>query len=123
MEKVITVLGWFVLATLAMGIARQLSEQKFVVWNEGFIVLNPADATLNKPRDPYALLLGSMPVKAEASESKAGDLSASTCYATDYIAKNQMVGNYDQLTNNFKHKRPDSCSAPFTEMVNTIYSD
>jgi hypothetical protein len=28
MEKVLTVLGWFVMASLALAIARQLSEQK-----------------------------------------------------------------------------------------------
>jgi len=28
MEKVFTVLGWFVMASLALAIARQLSEQK-----------------------------------------------------------------------------------------------
>ena len=119
MEKIFTVLGWFVLASLSLAIARQLSEQKHV-WNEGFMVLNPADANLTK--DPYALL-ESIPVKPGASESKTGNLTASTCYETDYIAQNQRTGNFDQLTNNFKHVRPDSCSAPFTEIVNTIYRE
>ena len=30
MDKTITVLTWFAMATLALGIARQLSEQKFL---------------------------------------------------------------------------------------------
>ena len=116
MEKVLTVLGWFVLASLALAIARQLSEQRTLFWPEGFIG-SPADANLNN-RDPYALLIDSMPVK---TVSKAGNLTAKSCYETDFIAQNQLTGNYEQLTNNFKHKGPDSCSAPFTEMVNTIY--
>lgn len=117
MEKTLTVLGWFVLASLALAIARQLSEQRTLFWPEGFTG-SPADATLNKPRDPYALLIDSMPVKAK---SQAGNLTAKTCYETDYIAQNQRTGNYEQVTNNFKHKGPDSCTAPLTEMVNTIY--
>ena len=122
MEKTLTVLGWFVLASLALAIARQLSEQKTLFWNEGFVTYSgsPADATLNKPRDPYALLIDSMPVKAK---SQASNLTAKDCYETDYIAQNQRTGNYEQLTNNFKHKGPDSCSAPLTEMVNTIYKN
>ena len=116
MEKTLTVLGWFVLASLALAIARQLSEQRTLFWPEGFTG-SPADASLNN-KDPYALLNDSMPVKAQ---SKAGNLTAKACYETDFIAQNQRTGNYEQLTNNFKHKGPDSCSAPLTEMVNTIY--
>jgi hypothetical protein len=119
MEKTLTVLGWFVLASLSLAIARQLSEQKTIFWNEGFIG-SPADSTLNKPRDSYALLIDSMPIKAE---SKAGNLTAKACYETDFIAQNQRTGNFEQVTNNFKHKGPDSCSAPLTEMVNTIYKN
>ena len=115
MEKTLTVLGWFVLASLALAIARQLSEQKTLFWPEGFTG-SPAAASLNN-KDPYALLIDSMPVKAK---SQTGNLTAKACYETDYIAQNQRTGNYEQLTNNFKHKGPDSCSAPL-EMVNTIY--
>ena len=77
---------------------------------------SPADATLNKPRESYALL--NIPVK---PDSKLGNLTAKACYETDFIAQNQRTGNFEQVTNNFKHKGPDSCSAPLTEMVNTIY--
>jgi len=118
MEKTLTVLGWLVLASLSLAIARQLSEQKAFFWNEGFIG-SPAEASL-KNKDSYALLIDSMPIKAE---SKAGNLTAKTCYETDFIAQNQRTGNFEQVTNNFKHKGPDSCSAPLTEMVNTIYKN
>jgi len=130
MDRIFTVLGWFVLATLALAIARQLSEQKLIDQSlyapaallERFVDLNPA--SLKEPagsldlKDAYALLSGVIPVK---KESKTGDLTAQSCYGTDFIAQTQMTGNYSQTTNNFKHKAPDSCSAPITGFVNTIY--
>jgi hypothetical protein len=131
MDRIFTVLGWFVLATLALAIARQLSEQKLIDESlyapaallERFVDLNPASlkepaGSLN-PRDAYALLSGVIPVK---KESKTGDLTAQSCYGTDFLAQTQMTGNYSQTTNNFKHRAPDSCSAPITAFVNTIYN-
>lgn len=125
MDMVFTVLGWFVLTTLALAIARQLSEQKMIsegpfapaALTERFIDLNPAELE-RKPRDPYALLGGVLPV---SRVSKTSDLTAQSCYATDFLAQNQKTGNFSQTTNNFKHKGPDSCSSPITEFVNTIY--
>jgi hypothetical protein len=132
MEKVFTVLGWFVLATLALAIARQLSEQlsdeqSFSVFSdlysygrvENFTVnananANPADASLN-PRTPYNLL--DMPANAKGP----GDLTAKTCYENDFLAQTQKTGNYIQRTNNFRHAAPDSCSAPMTEFVDSFY--
>ena len=122
MDMVFTVLGWFVLATLALAIARQLSEQKMIAESpfapaaltERFLNLNPAELE-RKPRDPYALLGGFKTV------SKTSDLTAQSCYATDFMAQNQKTGNFSQMTNNFKHKGPDSCSSPITEFVNSIY--
>jgi len=113
MEKVFTVLGWLVLATLSMAIARQLSEQKFIVWNEGF--LNPADANLNA-RKPYSLL--DTPTK----PASLGSMTSKECYEADFMAQNERTGNYSQTTNNFKHKGPDSCSTNL-EMVNSIYQN
>jgi len=115
MEKVFTVLGWLVLATLSMAIARQLSEQQFIIWNEAF-ANSPADANLNE-RKPYVLL--DMPMK---PVSKMGSMSSKDCYDADFMAQNQLLGNYSQTTNNFKHKGPDSCSTNL-EMVNTIYEN
>ena len=123
--EVFTVLGWFVLATLAMAIARQLSEQNAVdnvyahaALYERFTDINPASFTLQNPREPYALLTGVLPVK---SESKTGDLTAQSCFQTDFLSQNQKTGNFNQYTNNYKRKVPDSCSAPLTELVNTVY--
>ena len=135
MEKVVTVLGWFVLATLALAIARQLSEQisdeksMSIFYDsfkgsyglagstnmllENFTSLNPADASLNA-RNPYNLL--DIPAKAT------GDLTAKTCYEKDFLSQSQKTGNYIQRTNNFRHAGPDSCSAPLTEFVDSFYT-
>lgn len=119
MEKIFTILGWFVMASLALAIARQLSEQKTLIWNEGFMSLNPAEATLNMPRAPYALLADIIPVN---QTMDTGKLTAKSCYEVDYMSKHQLTGNYDQATNNFKHAMPDSCTMPLTTLVDTIYN-
>jgi hypothetical protein len=118
MEKVFIVLGWFVMATLALAIARQLSEQIDLgnyasassPWQtEGFVgAVSKNDTLLSDVFQPAA---------------KAGNLSAKTCYAADFASHTQKTGNYLQRTNNFKHGIPDSCSSPFTELVNSFYSN
>lgn len=73
--------------------------------------LNPADANASP------LLMGDVLEKS----SHPGGLTSKTCYKTDFIANSNMLGNYIQRTNNFKHALPDDCSAPLTEMVNSFY--
>jgi hypothetical protein len=110
--KVLTVLAWIAMTTLAIAIARQLSEQKALnifILREYFQSASPKD--LEEPDVLLTLQPASGP----------GNLSAKTCFATDFIAQNQKVGDYSQKTNNFKHGNPDSCSSPRTEFVNSIY--
>ena len=146
MEKAIKYLGWLVLLTLALAIARQLSEQRTIYllpdsfgrifsrkgWDggvEGFTggdgvagvpdttsVTIPAEAALENPRQPYALLNGVLPEK-----TSKGQLTAKTCYEKDFLAQSNKVGNYIQRTNNFPHAAPDSCSTPLTELVDSFY--
>ena len=56
-EKLFTVLGWLVFASLGLAIVRQIAEQKtideYFFFREGFA--NPAEANLNV-REPYVLL-------------------------------------------------------------------
>lgn len=68
------------------------------------------------PVSPAGLLLPAQPA------SNPGNLTAKSCYANDFIAQTQKTGNYIQRTNNFKHARPDSCTSPLTEFVNSVYS-
>jgi hypothetical protein len=106
--KVLTVLAWIAMTTLAIAIARQLSEQKALnifTLREYFQSASTKDS----------LLLTLQPATGP------GNLSAKTCFATDIVAQNQKEGDYSQKTNNFKHGNPDSCSSPRTEFVNSIY--
>ena len=151
MEKAIKYLGWLVLLSLSIAIARQLSEQRTIYllpdsfgklfsrhgWDRGILQFSsegftnessvkgrvdtsgyvvPADASLDNPRQPYALLNGVLPEKLDK-----GTLTAKTCYDKDFIEQSNKVGNYIQRTNNFRHAAPDNCSAPLTEMVNSFY--
>ncbi len=93
------------MATLALAIARQLSEQQLVFHPglEGFSSQRSADSI--QVRDP----------------AKNKTLTAKSCYESDFMSHTQMSGDYTQRTNNFKHANPDNCSAPLTEFVNKFY--
>jgi hypothetical protein len=43
------------------------------------------------------------------------------CYRADTEQQLSKVGNYAQITNNYKRKYPDHCSAPFLELVSNFY--
>lgn len=142
-----TILLWIVLGTLAIGIARQLSEKRGIYllpdsWGryfsrygqEGFQSqdMKPEVEGIPSPTRPleagepadadkassYSILADVMPMK----ETK-GDLTAATCFASDFLAQSDKVGNYIQRTNNIRQARPDSCSAPRTELVNSFYTN
>jgi hypothetical protein len=119
MEKVLTVLGWFVMASLALAIARQLSEQKnlgtFAAFSGFEAFKNPPQAD-KKPVANYTLLADEF-----APATAPGMLTAKTCFEADFQAATEKTGNYIQRTNNFKHGIPDSCSSQRTEMVNSFY--
>jgi hypothetical protein len=102
MDQIFVILGWIVMATLALAIARQLSEQQIVYHPsllEGF-------SSRPSPKED--------PAKNET-------LTAKTCYESDFMSHTQVSGDYTQRTNNFKHSKPDNCSAPLTEFVNKFY--
>lgn len=123
-DKVFIFLAWLALITLILGIAVQLSYQRDIFgfsasWGRAFLRerftnrLDPANANT-----PYVLL-------ADVPPAKKGDntLTAETCYQADFLAQTEKTGNYLQRTNNFRHGRPDNCSAPRTELVNAIYQN
>jgi hypothetical protein len=122
MEKVFTVLGWFVMASLALSIARQLSEQKNLGPFSAFPSFQAAEGYANppqadkKPVANYTLLADEF-----APATAPGKLTAKTCFEADFQAATEKTGNYIQRTNNFKHGIPDSCSSPMTELVNSFY--
>lgn len=94
------------MATLALAIARQLSEQQLVYHPsllEGFS--SQISTNYREIRDP----------------AKNKTLTAKSCYESDFMSHTQLSGDYTQRTNNFKHANPDNCSAPLTEFVNKFY--
>ena len=118
MEKLVTILGWFVLVTLMLAIARQLSEESpvnsFPVFNKRLLEQFESGGAIPAS---YALLSDVLP----SAKGPAG-LSAKTCYEKDFLARTAKTGNYNQCTNNFIHAKPDNCSSPLTEFVDSIYS-
>ena len=103
----------FMLENFANATSEQIANVKGIVEKTEY---NPANASLEKPLDNYALLSDVLP-----SKKVDGTLTAQTCYNTDYYRHTDRTGNYIQRTNNFRHNRPDSCSAERTELVNSFY--
>ena len=44
-----------------------------------------------------------------------------SCYAVDFDRMVSKTGNFRQMTNNYKRGYPDSCSAPYQELVLNFY--
>jgi hypothetical protein len=101
MDSIFVILGWIVMITLALAIARQLSEQQ-LVFHPGLEGFSSGPVAVKDP------------VQNET-------LTAKTCYENDFMSHTQVGGDYTQRTNNFKHAKPDNCSAPLTEFVNKFY--
>ncbi len=79
----------------------------------------PAPAALN-PRTPYHLLTGVLK-NAPVDNQDNSRLNSCACYGIDYENRIQRTGNFVQRTNNYQRANPDSCSAPFHELVNNFY--
>lgn len=79
----------------------------------------PAPASLNE-RVPYHLLQGVLKDAPKDNQDNSS-LNSCACYNKDFQNRIQLTGNYRQLTNNYKRANPDSCSAPFHELVNNFY--
>lgn len=80
----------------------------------------PADTTLNSPRDPYNLLSDFL-----EPASLGGSLTANLTSECAYIADGQRLiektGSYGQVTNNYKHKKPDNGSTWLHELSVSFY--
>ena len=80
------------------------------------LVNGPGNADLVDPRKPYALL-EHLPTLNPMGPSQ---VNSQTCRTIDF-ARNLEISNYGQMTNNYRHEFPDSCSAPFQETVLSLY--
>jgi hypothetical protein len=80
--------------------------------------ISPADDTsVNKPREPYNLLNGVLPLS-----TKKVSPTSQRCYESDFQTRLERGGTYRQLTNNYKRAAPDSCSGPLHEFVLSYYA-
>jgi len=75
-----------------------------------------ADANLTNDH-PYHLLQDE---RANA-HPQLSSVSTAGCYATDMEQHLSTVGNHRQLTNNYRRAGPDSCSAPWKELLFHFY--
>jgi hypothetical protein len=76
----------------------------------------PADIYNNQP---YHLLGDEMsPPRVKETISC---VNSRSCYASDFERMVSKTGNYRQWTNNYKRGYPDSCSAPYQELVLNFY--
>lgn len=72
-------------------------------------------------REPYHLLRDVFPpAGSKDDEEKISKVNSRSCYATDFKRLLES-SSYRQMTNNFKHGYPDSCSAPYQELVLNFY--
>ena len=76
----------------------------------------PAKLSINKP---YHLLSDEFqpPRQTEALSC----VNSRSCYATDFQRAIEKTGDFRQFTNNYKRGKPDSCSAPYQELVLNFY--
>jgi len=51
-----------------------------------------------------------------------GTLTQQQCYEQDGHRIPEILGDYNQRTNNYPHTYPDSCSAPLKEVVGSFYA-
>ena len=76
----------------------------------------PADLYNNQP---YHLLADEMSVPRDNESLSC--VNSRSCYATDFQRMVDKTGNFRQMTNNYKRSYPDSCSAPYQELVLNFY--
>lgn len=84
---------------------------------ESIAIYDPADASLENLRQPYALLQDTFSL----SSAPPPRPTSAACYNADFQTRLEKTGNYKQLTNNYKRGTPDSCSEPLHEMTSAIY--
>jgi hypothetical protein len=77
----------------------------------------PADLYNNQP---YHLLSDEM--SPPRTNETISCVNSRSCYATDFQRMVDKTGNYRQWTNNYKRNYPDSCSAPYQELVLNFYN-
>ena len=84
-----------------------------------FLPNEPAP-TVAQGREPYHLLKDERPSVGPPDEISC--VNSRSCYATDF-GRLLERSSYRQMTNNFRHANPESCTAPFQELITNFYKD
>ena len=77
---------------------------------------SPADLYNNQP---YHLLNDEF--QPPRDKESLSCVNSRSCYATDFEKVISKTGSFRQFTNNYKRGYPDSCSAPYQELVLNFY--
>lgn len=77
----------------------------------------PQKADIYDLNQPYRLLQR----KGTCMPETISGVTSRSCYATDFERLIELTGNYAQQTNNYKRDLPDSCTAPYNELVLSFY--
>jgi len=74
---------------------------------------------VERSNQPYHLLQDVM--SAPRLKESLSCVTSRSCYSTDFQRGIEKIGNYNQLTNNYKRNYPDSCTSPLQELVLNFY--
>ena len=107
---------WLTSLILLLG---TISLLVFFTNKDGFIDFSHGDSTLDRPREPYALLGDKLRTK-KFPQTARGPTSEQ-CYTTDYQSDISLLPSFRQMTNNYRHKNGESCSAPNHDLILGMY--
>jgi hypothetical protein len=79
----------------------------------------PADSTLNVPREPYNLL-GDV-LEPATQDNRLANFTSECAYIADGQRLIEKTGTYGQVTNNYKHKKPDNGTTWLHELSLSFY--
>lgn len=99
-----------------LGVIEPFQAQIDTTGAEEKSTLEPDNAYLSSPREPYNLLNGWL-----APATTQLHPTSEQCYSLDFQKRLEPAGSYRQMTNNYKRGDPDSCSAPDHDLVLGFY--
>ena len=79
----------------------------------------PADSTLSVPREPYHLLGDYL--EPATDEGRLANLTSECGYIADGQRLIEKTASYGQVTNNYKHKKPDNGTTWLHELSLSFY--
>lgn len=90
--------------------------------SDSLMEYQPGDpAPVSRSPEPYQLLNDELPSVGPPEHISC--VNSRSCYAGDFSRLLEKTGNYRQMTNNYKHGYPDSCSAPIQELTMAFYKN